>query len=123
MNKEDINTTIQINKYKYKCEKCNFKCNTSARWEAHINTDLHKTGERKKRSDCKEALKCEKCDYKTKNRLILLQHKLNDHSTIEEREKEFNYYCKKCDYGTISKDLYERHIKTEKHIKYDLRHQ
>ena len=42
--------------YKYNCEKCNFKCNTKARWEAHITTELHKTGQRKKRSDFKEHL-------------------------------------------------------------------
>ena len=28
---------------KYNCEKCNFTCNTKARWEAHIKTELHKT--------------------------------------------------------------------------------
>lgn len=29
-----------------------------------------------------------------KNKLMMLQHKLNEHSTVEEREKEFKYYCK-----------------------------
>jgi len=53
---------------------------------------------------------------------MMLQHKLNEHSTVEEREKEFKYYCKKCDYGTISKDLFNKHQQTQKHIKYDLRH-
>ena len=24
---------------KYICDKCNFKCNTKARWEEHINTE------------------------------------------------------------------------------------
>lgn len=37
---------------------------------------------------------------------------------IEEREKEFTYYCKNCDHGTFSKDLHERHLQTEKHKKY-----
>ena len=27
----------------------------------------------------------------------------------EEREKDFKYYCKDCDYGTFSKDQYETH--------------
>ena len=52
---------------KYKCEKCNYGCNIPSRWEAHIKTTLHKTGQKKKRSDYKEPLKCEKCEYKTKN--------------------------------------------------------
>ena len=107
---------------KYICEKCNFKSNIKSRWNAHINTELHKTGERKKRKDIKEPLKCEQCEYKTKNKLTLLQHKLNNHSNIIEREKEFKYYCKNCDYGTISKDLYDNHLNTERHKKYDLRH-
>ena len=107
------NVDIEI-KYKYICDKCEFKCNIISRWELHIKTEKHKTGHRKIRSDYKEPYKCEKCEYKTKNKLMLLQ--------IEEREKEFNYYCKKCDYGTISKDLYEKHINTEEHKKYDIRH-
>lgn len=107
---------------KYICLKCNFKSNIKSRWEAHINTELHKTGERKKRKDIKPPLKCEKCEYQTKNKLMMVQHKLNEHSTIEEREKEFKYYCKNCDYGTISKDLFLRHQQTQKHMKYDLRH-
>jgi hypothetical protein len=108
--------------YKYICEKCNFKCNITQGWEAHIKTSLHLTGERKKRKDIKEPLKCEKCNYQTKNKQLLLQHKLNEHGTIGEREKEFKFYCKKCDYGTISKDLYERHINTEKHKKIEKRY-
>jgi len=47
---------------KYICEKCNFKCNTKARWEAHLNTTLHQTGIKKKRSDYKEPIKCDYCN-------------------------------------------------------------
>jgi hypothetical protein len=107
---------------KYICEKCNFGCDIQSRWDAHTKTTLHETGKKKQRSDYKEPLKCEKCDYKTKNKLMMLQHKLNEHSTIGEREKEFKYYCKICDYGTVSKDLYEKHEKSQKHIKYIIRH-
>ena len=99
----------------YQCEKCNFNCNTKARWEAHINTELHKTGIRKKRSDYKEPLKCELCDYETKNKIGLLKHKLNNHKTLEERKKEFKFYCVYCDFGTFSKDTYNIHTNTEKH--------
>ncbi len=107
---------------KYVCNKCNFSCKIQSRWDAHIKTEKHLTGQRKKRSDYKEAIPCEKCDYKTKNKMMMLQHKLNMHCSIEEREKEFKYYCKNCDYGTISKDLFEKHLKTEKHLKYNMRH-
>lgn len=100
---------------KYNCIKCNFKTNITARWESHINTELHKTGNRKKRSDCKEPFKCEKCDYETKNKTTLLKHKLNNHSTKEERQNNFKYFCKYCDYGTFSIDSYNLHNETKKH--------
>ena len=46
------------------------------------------------------------------------KHVLNEHSTKEEREKEFKYYCKSCDFGTFSKDTYEVHTNTNKHKRY-----
>jgi len=33
---------------KYNCEKCNFSCDIPSRWEAHIKTILHQTGQKKK---------------------------------------------------------------------------
>jgi len=103
---------------KYNCDKCNFNCNTKARWEAHINTELHKTGQRKKRSDFKDPFKCEDCEYTTKNISIMKIHKLNKHSPKEEREKEFKHYCKFCDYGSFSLDSFNLHINTIKHKYY-----
>jgi hypothetical protein len=100
---------------KYVCEKCRFYCNTKGRWEKHINTELHKTGKRKKRSDYQEPLQCEKCEYKTKNKTTLKTHKLSKHGTVEEKKKEFRYYCEVCDYGTYSKDAIEFHNNTKKH--------
>ena len=102
--------------YRYNCDQCNYKCDAKSKWEIHINTEKHITGKKKKRSDYKvEPYKCEICEYKTRNNALYKQHKLNYHSTKEEREKEFKFYCKSCDYGTISKDIYENHIITEKH--------
>jgi hypothetical protein len=106
------------NNLKYKCEKCNFKCNTKARWENHVNTELHITGHRKKRSDYKEPIKCDNCEYNTKNITTLKIHKLNKHSTKEIREKEFTFYCKMCDYGSFSKDSFDIHNNTKKHINF-----
>ncbi len=104
--------------YKYKCDKCNYNCNILSRWEKHINTELHKTGKKKIRSDFKGYKACEKCDYKTLNIFTLKDHILNNHSTTEERENEFKHYCKFCDYGTYSKDLIEKHNNTKKHLNY-----
>jgi hypothetical protein len=101
--------------YKFICEKCNYKGNIPAQWEKHINTELHITGKKKERSDKKDPYKCDKCNYETKNKLGLKQHYLNWHSTLEEREKNFNYYCKKCNFGTFSIDLMNTHNNTKKH--------
>jgi len=73
------------------------------------------SGQRKKRSDCREPFKCNICEYKTKNKTTLKIHKLNKHLTREERKKEFTYYCDNCDFGSFSNDSYEIHLKTTKH--------
>ena len=106
------------NKFKYYCEKCDLGCNILSRWEAHIKTEKHLPGQRKKRSDYKEPYKCDNCEYKTKNITTMKMHKLNSHSNKEEREKEFKYYCSCCNYGTFSIDLYNGHTKSKKHIKF-----
>jgi len=49
----------------------------------------------------------------------LKQHKLNEHGSLAEREKEFMYYCKLCDFGTFSKDTYNIHLNTNKHKRYN----
>ena len=79
---------------KFNCEKCGFKCRFESQWIKHIETELHKTGIKKKRSDIKEPYKCDKCLYETKNIVVFKQHKLTEHGTKEEREKEFKFYCK-----------------------------
>ena len=82
-------------KYKYICEKCNFKCQYESQWNTHIERELHKTGIKKRRSDIKEPYKCDKCNNcETKNLYTYKQHILNEHSNKEEREKGFKYYCK-----------------------------
>jgi len=100
---------------KYKCDECNFECVYVSQWKKHIETELHKTGHKKKRSDYKEPFKCENCSYCTKNRTTLKVHNLNMHSDKETRQKEYTYYCDKCDFGTFSKDIYDTHITTKKH--------
>lgn len=62
-------------------------------------------------------------DEKQKNTALIKKHRLNEHSTIEEREreKEFKFYCIYCDFGTFSKQTYEIHNNTDKHKKYVIR--
>ena len=105
--------------YKFICEKCNYKCNIISRWKKHLNTELHITVKKKIRSDYKGDKSCKKCNYISKTLNNLIEHNLNYHSTIEEREKGFKYYCKLCDYGTLSKDLINNHNNTEKHKRHE----
>jgi len=105
-------------KPKYICKKCKFECVFKSNMGKHKQTELHKTGKRKKRSDCKEPYKCEECEYETKNKTTFKQHVLNEHADLKTRKKEFKYYCKHCDFGTFSIDIINNHNNSKKHKKY-----
>ena len=107
--------STKIEEYKYFCEKCKFGCNVNSRWQRHIITELHINGKKKIRSDCKEPSICLYCNFETKNKQQFNEHYLNYHSTIEERKKEFKYYCNLCDYGTFALSFIENHNNTTKH--------
>ena len=40
---------------------------------------------------------------------------LTKHANKEERNKEFKFYCAKCDFGTFAEILFTRHLETKKH--------
>lgn len=103
--------------FKFNCDECDFHANYESLWLKHTNTELHKTGKRKSRSDKRIIHQCPKCEYKLQpqGNTNMKQHILNEHGTKEDREKGFKYYCKYCDYGTFAKPLYTRHNNTEKH--------
>ena len=44
-----------------------------------------------------------------------MTHKLNNHSTKEERKKEFKYYCVVCDFGVFTESSFEKHKETIRH--------
>lgn len=105
----------------YTCEKCNYKCKYESELKKHCNTELHKTGIRKKRSDYKKVEKCVKCEFEIQNQTMMKQHYLNEHCNKKEREEGFTYYCKECDFGTFSEKTMEKHKNTKKHKTYILR--
>lgn len=106
----------QLTMYKkYHCEQCDFSCNCLSIWTKHTETELHKTGKRKKRCDCKMPFVCEHCKYETKNSITFKKHILNEHASKETRKKEFKYYCEYCDFGTFSNDTFNLHNETKKH--------
>ena len=100
---------------KYKCEKCNCSYKNESMLIRHEATELHKQGKRKIRCDKVILDKCPHCEYTTKNVLMQKQHILIAHSTKEEREEGFKYYCKYCDFGTFAILLYNRHNECKKH--------
>ena len=80
-----------MNNYKYYCAKCNYGTDIRYSLIQHNETDLHKTGERgKKPIKEKEIFSCGKCDFTSTNKNNYLTHKLNNHSTKEERKKNLN---------------------------------
>lgn len=42
-------------------------------------------------------------------------HMLNNHDTQEQRMEKFKYYCELCDFGTLTKLLFDNYINTNKH--------
>lgn len=101
--------------YKYVCEKCDYKCKFECEWKKHCETTLHKTGKRKKKDNYVQPIKCKMCDYSNKNKVLLKSHFLNKHSTIEDRKKEYKFYCLTCDFGSFFDVIMKNHNETEKH--------
>ena len=101
--------------YKYVCEPCKYKTNYKSQWDKHIETEKHRTGKRKMRSDKKCPDKCPHCDYSNKNNTNMKLHILNKHSTKEERKAGFKYYCEYCDFGNFAKCVYDKHLNSKKH--------
>jgi len=108
---------MEEKKYKYNCEQCKFHANYNSTWLKHIETELHKTGKRKTRSDNKISEKCPSCEYTSKSmsNINMRRHILNAHSTREHRKEKFKYYCEYCDFGCFAKPQIDNHNNTQKH--------
>jgi hypothetical protein len=103
------------------CEKCNKTFKYHSYYLIHCETELHKTGKNKTRTDRKEDLKCNICNlYTTRQPTNMKIHILNNHSSIEEKKTEFKYYCDICNVGYFIDTLYNNHLETKKHkIKFE----
>ena len=107
-----------MNTHKYFCEKCNYGTNIKYSLIQHNESELHKTGQRKKREKWtkeKKIYKCENCEYITSLKKNYMTHKLNNHSSKEERASSFNYYCLFCDIGVNTLLAFNQHKETLKH--------
>jgi len=100
----------------YYCEICDYKCYYNCHLEQHMNSNKHKNGGiRKQRPDKQLDTKCPHCPFEIKNSSNMLTHILTKHSTPEERKEKFKHYCEKCDFGTFTEILFNRHEETQKH--------
>jgi hypothetical protein len=100
----------------YKCEKCNYGTNVKHAYEKHLETEKHKTGKCKTKSNKLYPEKCEKCGYVPYNNQSYVQHILKLHATIEEKKEKFKFYCEKCNYGTYYEKYYNKHLENKIHI-------
>jgi ribosomal protein L35 len=101
---------------KYNCEKCQYGCNYLSEWNEHLLCKKHTGEKRKERSDKILEEQCKFCHYKSNKTTNMKLHILTHHSTKEERQKEFKFYCDKCDFGTNADILFKRHLETLKHL-------
>ena len=60
--------------------------------------------------------KCSCCDFIAPHNDCLKNHYLSKHASINEKENEFTFYCKLCDFGTYYENVYNKHCKFKKHI-------
>ena len=108
--------TVTPTKIVKHCEKCNKTFNSNAHYLIHCETEIHKTGQRKIRSDKKEDIKCTICNiYTTKQKSTIKLHILNNHSNKEIKKLNFKFYCEACDYGIVNEKKYNEHLETTKH--------
>jgi hypothetical protein len=108
----------EIDKYTFKCEKCNFGTHYKQAFDRHNLTGKHINGHITRISKIPSELSCTICNnYKTDNTFNLQIHKLNNHSSQSERKEKYKYYCEICDFGVFSEASINNHIKTKKHLK------
>ena len=107
-----------MNIYKYICEKCKYGTDIRYSLIQHEKSELHIKGQRKKKPvKEKKYYQCTDCEYKSDNNNNYLTHKLNNHSTKEDRSIQFKYYCSYCDFGVFTDSSFDKHNQTIRHIR------
>jgi hypothetical protein len=76
---EEENKDIVKKGKNYVCVKCNYETKYKSSYEKHINTEKHKTGKHKTRSDKKDN-RCDICRYELSSQRAMNKHKINKHS-------------------------------------------
>jgi hypothetical protein len=102
---------------KYFCEKCNYRCKFKSLFIKHTKSIAHIGENNEIPNDlASSVLSCDKCNFKTFYSQNFKNHKLNNHSSFEERKKEFPFFCEVCNIGFFSKILLNNHNSSKKHL-------
>ncbi len=110
------------NDLKFYCEKCDYKCKFEYLYNRHLQSGKHINGKiirihtKKQIKKIPITHKCEKCEFTSTHFYNFKTHILNNHSSIDERKKQFPYYCECCDYGIFSKDNFDKHLLKKRHL-------
>ncbi len=106
-----------IIKYFY-CKKCDYNCKTLFCYERHIKSGKHINGKITRTSSNNEKLihKCNICNFTSDHLYNFKSHLLNNHSTNDEKKKEFTYYCEYCNTGMFAESVFKKHISSKKHL-------
>lgn len=107
------NKNIMNNK-QFKCEACDRSFQFKHQLNRHNKSSKHIAVIKGSAFQCGH----KDCDYETNIKMNLTLHILNNHSTIEERKKNFPYYCELCDIGKGTENEINIHYKTKKHNKF-----
>jgi len=97
--------------YKFTCECCNFKCNYNSGWLDHLSSNKHLRQGKPTTYICNFG----DCNHVSLTHWNLKIHKINNHSTKEERELS-KYYCKDCDQVFFSPLYFDKHNNGKKHM-------
>jgi hypothetical protein len=90
------------------CECCNYTATANAFWLKHLETQRHK------RDGIKKPTFCDLCNYKSISHWNVNMHKIQKHSTKEERSK-LKLYCSACDIVCMCQKYFDKHMESTRH--------
>lgn len=100
-----LKNNINNKKSEYKCESCDFKTKRYYDLERHYKSKLHQ------RQGKPKTTKCDECDYVASTHWLIKKHKIVNHSSIEQRQKQ-KYYCDACDVVFFSPLYKDKHFQS-----------